>query len=50
MKRLVPRFALKQGELLAVFMMLSLSSAIAGYDVMQTVVPTIPHGFLVYYP
>ena len=42
MKRLVPRFALKRGELLAVFMMLSLSSAIAGHDIMQTMVPTIP--------
>ena len=42
---LIPRFALRQGELLTIFVMLSLSSAIAGHDMMQTVVPVIPNGF-----
>ena len=45
LKRFLPRFALKQGELLTIFVMLSISSAISGHDMMQTVVPTIPDGF-----
>ncbi len=45
LRRFLPRFALKQGELLTVFVMLSLSSAIAGHDMMQTVIPTITDGF-----
>jgi len=44
-RRFLPRFALKQGELLTIYVMLSISSAIAGHDMMQTVVPTIPTGF-----
>jgi len=44
-KRFLPRFALKQGEFLTIYVMLSISSAIAGHDMMQTVVPTIPDGF-----
>ena len=46
LKRLVPRFAFSQGELLTIFVMLSLSSAISGHDMVQTLVPTIPYGFL----
>lgn len=38
-------FALRQGELLTVHIMLCLSSAIAGFDMMQTLVPMIPGGF-----
>ena len=45
LNRFLPRFALRQGELLTVFVMLSLSSAIAGHDMMQTVIPTIPDGY-----
>jgi len=41
----LPNFALKQGEFLTIYIMLSISSAIAGHDMMQTVVPTIPNGF-----
>lgn len=41
-ERFLPRFALKQGELLTIYIMLSLSSAIAGHDHMQTIVPLIP--------
>ena len=44
-KRFFPRFALQQGELMTIYMMLSLSSAIAGHDMMQTVAPTLSHGF-----
>ena len=44
-QRFLPRFALRQGELLTIYVMLSISSAIAGHDMMQTVVPTIPNGF-----
>ena len=44
LKRLWPRFALRQGELLTVHIMLCLSSAIAGFDIMQTLVVMIPGG------
>ena len=44
-KRFLPRFALTQGEFLTIYVMLSISSAIAGHDMMQTVVPTIPDAF-----
>ena len=45
LNRFLPRFALRQGELLTVFVMLSLSSAIAGHDMMQTVIPTITDAY-----
>lgn len=45
LKRFLPRFALQQAELLTIYVILSLSSAIAGHDMMQTVVPVIPNGF-----
>ena len=44
-KFFLPRFALRQAELLTIYVILSLSSAIAGHDMMQTVVPVIPNGF-----
>lgn len=44
LKRLWPRFALRQGELLTIHIMLCLSSAIAGFDIMQTLVVMIPGG------
>ena len=44
-KMFLPRFALRQGELLTIYVILSLSSAIAGHDMMQTVIPVIPNGF-----
>ncbi len=43
--RVHPRLALRQGELLTIHIILSLSSAIAGFDMMQTLVPMIPGGF-----
>ena len=45
LKRLFPPFALRHGELLTIYVMLSISSAIAGHDMMQTVIPMIPNGF-----
>ena len=45
LNRFLPRFALKHGELLTVFVILSLSSAIAGHDMMQTVIPTITDAY-----
>ena len=50
LKRFLPRFALKQQELLTIFVMLSISSAISGHDMMQTVVPTVSRRFLVRHP
>lgn len=44
-KLFLPRFALRQAELLTIYVILSLSSAISGHDMMQTVIPTIPNGF-----
>ncbi|MAE19985.1 hypothetical protein CMK12_13840 [Candidatus Poribacteria bacterium] len=44
-RRFFPRLALRQGELLTVYVMLSISSAISGHDMMQTLVAVIPHGF-----
>jgi len=44
LKRLWPRSALKQGELLTIHIMLCLSSAISGFDIMQTLVVMIPGG------
>lgn len=45
LRTLLPRHALRQGELLTIYVILSLSSAIAGHDMMQTVVPVIPNAF-----
>ena len=45
LRTLLPRYALRQGELLTIYVILSLSSAIAGHDMMQTVVPVIPNAF-----
>jgi hypothetical protein len=44
LKRISARLALRQGELLTVYIMLCLSSAIAGFDIMQTLVVMIPGG------
>lgn len=44
-RRVSPRFALNQGELLTIFVMLSISSAISGHDTVQSVVPIVPSGY-----
>ena len=45
LRRLSPRWALNQGELLVIYIMLSLSAAIAGRDVMQRLLPNLTHPF-----
>ena len=44
-RRYTPRFALRQGELLTIYIMLSVSSAVAGHDMIQSIIPTMPHAF-----
>lgn len=44
-QRWLADFALRREELLTIFVMLSISSAISGHDMMKTVVPAIPDGF-----
>lgn len=45
LKRFVPRMAFSQGELLTVYVMLSLSTIIAGHDMMQVLGPILGHAF-----
>ena len=44
-KRFLPRFALSQGELLVIYVMLSIASATAGHSMMEILVPTLGHAF-----
>jgi hypothetical protein len=44
-RRFLPRLGLKQGELLTIYIMLSVSSAVAGHDMIQHIVPTMSHAF-----
>ncbi|MBI1930083.1 hypothetical protein HYR99_38270, partial [Candidatus Poribacteria bacterium] len=43
--RISPRFAVKQGELLTVYVMLAIASSLAGHDVLRVLIPMIPHAF-----
>ena len=45
LKLISPSLPLKEGELLTVYVMLSVSTAMSGHDMMQTVVPALTHGF-----
>jgi hypothetical protein len=45
LRRLRPAWALSQGELLTVYIMVSLGSSVAAHDMLQMLVPTIPHAF-----
>ena len=45
LKRFLPRFALSQGELLVVYVMLSVASATAGHSMMEILVSTLGHAF-----
>ena len=45
LKLISPSLTLKEGELLTVYVMLSVSTAMSGHDMMQTVVPALTHGF-----
>lgn len=45
MRRVLPRWALRQGELLVIYSMLAIASAICGLDQLQTLVPVVAHPF-----
>ena len=44
-KLIIPEGGLSRGELLTVYVMLSIASAMAGHDMLQTVVPALTHAF-----
>ena len=44
-KRFLPRIALSQGELLVIYVMLSVASATAGHSMMEILVSTLGHAF-----
>lgn len=43
--RAVPKYALSQGELLTVYTMTSIASALAGHDMLRVLIPMIAHPF-----
>ena len=45
LRRFLPRFALSQGELLVIYVMLSVASATAGHSMMEILVSTMGHAF-----
>ena len=45
LKRFLPRVALSQGELLVIYVMLSVASATAGHSMMEILVSTLGHAF-----
>ena len=45
LKQFLPRFALSQGELLVIYVMLSVASATAGHSMMEILVSTLGHAF-----
>ena len=45
LRRFAPRMALSQGELLIVYLMLTIASGLSGIFMMQILVPSIPHAF-----
>lgn len=45
LRRLRPRWALNQGELIIVYIMLAIGTALAGLDGMQVLIPVMTHGF-----
>ena len=45
LKRFLPRLALSQGELLVIYVMLSVASATAGHSMMEILVSTLGHAF-----
>ena len=44
-RKFSPKTALNQGELIVIFMMLSSASAVAGWDMIQALVPVVGHAF-----
>jgi hypothetical protein len=45
LKRFLPRYTFSQGELLTIYVMLSVASAMGAQDMVQVLIPTIPHPF-----
>jgi hypothetical protein len=45
LRRLSPRRALRQGELLTIYAMLSVATAVCGLDQIQTMIPVVAHPF-----
>ncbi|GIX06845.1 MAG: hypothetical protein KatS3mg115_1248 [Candidatus Poribacteria bacterium] len=45
LKRVRPDWALTQGELITVYVMLSIASGLAGHDSLALTIPAIPHAF-----
>lgn len=45
LRRLRPAWALTQGELLTTYIMVSLGCSVAAHDMLQMLVPTIPHAY-----
>ncbi len=45
LKRFLPGHALSQGELLTVYVMLCMASAMGAQDMIQVLIPAIPHPF-----
>ena len=45
LKRVAPRYALKQGEMITIYAMLSIASGLAGHDMLALTIPALPHAF-----
>ena len=45
LKRITPRLAFSQGELLTIYVMLAIASSLAGHDVLRVLIPMIPYAF-----
>lgn len=43
--RFLPNFALTQGELITIYVMLCMAAGLAGHDSLQLTIPAIPHAF-----
>jgi len=44
-RRVAPRLALRQGELIVVYVMLTICTSLAGLDMIQVLIPVMTHGF-----
>lgn len=45
LRRIAPRWVFSQGELLTIYIMINIASALAGHDMIQVLVPGIAHPF-----
>jgi len=44
-KQIAPKFALTQGEMITIYVMLSIASGLVGHDSLALTIPAIPHAF-----